>query len=155
MRFLIAALAIFINTDATAANGCMLEMNGRWALDPEKSLDPEELQYEVLVFNNTASEQRYFMEFENNPTDKGSLEWSAPCDGKDYPSPEFPWSNAPNSTVAIIRLGDKSEFVIQKESGLLTTTYTRVLADNNQTMISVGRDAKGKIVWVRVFVKDD
>jgi len=130
-------------------------MNGSWSLNPEKSLDPTNLVYEVLVFSNTAKEQRYLMKFENGPNDRGSLEWSVPCDGKDHPSPDFPWSTAPNATVAITRLGDKSEFVVQKEDGVLTTTYTRILADDDQTMISIGRNANQKVVWVRVFDKED
>lgn len=146
--FLISLLAMF-NTHA--ATDCIMEMNGRWSLNPQKSLDPEGLQYEILIFTNTETEQRYAMEFSNGPNDKGTLEWSAPCDGTDHPSPDFPWANADNSSVAISRMGDKSEFVVQKEDGLLTTTYTRVLADDDQTMISVGRDAIGKIIWVRVF----
>ena len=130
-------------------------MNGSWSLNPEKSLDPTNLVYEVLVFSNTAKEQRYLMKFENGPNDRGSLEWSVPCDGQDHPSPDFPWSTAPNATVAITRLGDKSEFVVQKEDGVLTTTYTRILADDDQTMISIGRNANQKVVWVRVFDKED
>tara|TARA_Y100000739_G_C20527938_1_gene427457 strand:- start:636 stop:1028 length:393 start_codon:yes stop_codon:yes gene_type:complete len=130
-------------------------MNGSWSLNPEKSLDPTNLVYEVLVFSNTAKEQRYLMKFENGPNDRGSLEWSVPCDGQDHPSPDFPWSTAPNATVAITRLGDKSEFVVQKEDGVLTTTYTRILADDDQTMISIGRNANQEVVWVRVFDKED
>lgn len=155
MRFALIAFAILLNNTAAAASGCMLEINGRWALDADKSLDPDQLKYEVLIFKNTDSEQSYSMEFENSATDRGSLEWSAPCDGRDYASPEFPWSTAPDSTVAITRLGDRSELVTQKESGVLTMTYTRVLADNNQTMISVGRDAMGKVVWVRIFNREN
>jgi hypothetical protein len=155
MKSLFFVIALFATASVQAASGCMLEMNGRWALNAEKSLDPEALQFEVLVFSNTESEQRYFMEFENGPDDKGSLDWSVACDGKDHPSPDFPWSTSSNATVAITRLGDKSEFVVQKEDGVLTTTYTRVLADNDQTMISVGRDAAGKIDWVRVFDRED
>ncbi|NKB32744.1 MAG: hypothetical protein GKR91_06565 [Pseudomonadales bacterium] len=154
MRILFLFLTAFATFSVQAATDCILEMNGRWALNPEKSLDPEGLQYEILVFTNTESVQRYAMEFSNGPNDNGTLDWSAPCDGKDHPSPDFPWSDAANSTVAISRLGDKSEFVVQKEDGVLTTTYTRVLADNDQTMISVGRDAAGKIVWVRVFDRE-
>ena len=111
MRFVLIALAILLNNTALAASGCMLEMNGRWALDAEKSLDPDQLKYEVLIFKNTNNEQSYSMEFENSATDKGSLEWSAPCDGKDYASPKFPWSTAPESTVAITRLGDKLSLI--------------------------------------------
>jgi hypothetical protein len=154
MKILFFVIALFATASVQAASGCMLEMNGRWALNAEKSLDPEALQFEVLVFSNTASEQRYFMEFENGPDDKGSLDWSVPCDGQDHQSPDFPWSTSSNATVAITRLGDKSEFVVQKEDGVLTTTYTRVLADDDQTMISVGRDAAGKIDWVRVFDRE-
>ena len=154
MRFFLI-LATFSLTPITyAATGCILDMNGSWSLNPEKSLDPTNLDYEVLVFSNTAKEQRYLMKFENGPNDRGSLEWSVPCDGQDHPSPDFPWSTAPNATVAITRLGDKSEFVVQKEDGVLTTTYTRILADSNKAMISIGRNANQKVIWVRVFDKE-
>ena len=155
MRFFLF-LAILLVTPATnAAEGCILAMNGSWSLNPAKSLDPTSLAYEVLIFSNTASEQRYLMKFENSPNDRGSLEWSVPCDGQDHPSPDFPWSTAPNATVAIKNLGEKSEFVVQKEDGQLTMTYTRILADNDRTMISVGRDANNKVIWVRVFDKEN
>ena len=155
MRIFLILATLFLTPVTYAATGCILDMNGSWSLNPEKSLDPTNLVYEVLVFSNTAKEQRYLMKFENGPNDRGSLEWSVPCDGKDHPSPDFPWSTAPNATVAITRLGDKSEFVVQKEDGQLTMTYTRVLADNDQTMISVGRDANNKVIWVRIFDKDN
>ena len=155
MRIFLILATLSLTPVTYAATGCILDMNGSWSLNPEKSLDPTNLVYEVLVFSNTAKEQRYLMKFENGPNDRGSLEWSVPCDGKDHPSPDFPWSTAPNATVAITRLGDKSEFVVQKEDGELTTTYTRILADDDQTMISIGRNANQKIVWVRVFDKED
>ena len=155
MRIFLILATLSLTPVTYAATGCILDMNGSWSLNPEKSLDPTNLVYEVLVFSNTAKEQRYLMKFENGPNDRGSLEWSVPCDGQDHPSPDFPWSTAPNATVAITRLGDKSEFVVQKEDGELTTTYTRILADDDQTMISIGRNANQKIVWVRVFDKED
>tara|TARA_S200000501_G_scaffold340406_1_gene348953 strand:+ start:619 stop:1086 length:468 start_codon:yes stop_codon:yes gene_type:complete len=155
MRIFLILATLSLTPITYAATGCILDMNGSWSLNPEKSLDPTNLVYEVLVFSNTAKEQRYLMKFENGPNDRGSLEWSVPCDGKDHPSPDFPWSTAPNATVAITRLGDKSEFVVQKEDGELTTTYTRILADDDQTMISIGRNANQKVVWVRVFDKED
>ena len=155
MRIFLILATLSLTPITYAATGCILDMNGSWSLNPEKSLDPTNLVYEVLVFSNTAKEQRYLMKFENGPNDRGSLEWSVPCDGQDHPSPDFPWSTAPNATVAITRLGDKSEFVVQKEDGELTTTYTRILADDDQTMISIGRDANQKVVWVRVFDKVD
>jgi|TARA_B100000530_G_scaffold300571_1_gene221399 hypothetical protein len=155
MRIFLILATLSLTPITYAATGCILDMNGSWSLNPEKSLDPTNLVYEVLVFSNTAKEQRYLMKFENGPNDRGSLEWSVPCDGQDHPSPDFPWSTAPNATVAITRLGDKSEFVVQKEDGELTTTYTRILADDDQTMISIGRNANQKVVWVRVFDKED
>ena len=45
--------------------------------------------------------------------------------------------------------------MVQKEDGQLTMTYTRILADNDRTMISVGRDANNKVIWVRVFDKEN
>jgi len=155
MRIFLILATLSLTPVTYAATGCILDMNGSWSLNPEKSLDPTNLVYEVLVFSNTAKEQRYLMKFENGPNDRGSLEWSVPCDGQDHPSPDFPWSTAPNATVAITRLGDKSEFVVQKEDGELTTTYTRILADDDQTMISIGRNANQEVVWVRVFDKED
>ena len=155
MRIFLIVATLSLTPVTYAATGCILDMNGSWSLNPEKSLDPTNLVYEVLVFSNTAKEQRYLMKFVNGPNDRGSLEWSVPCDGQDHPSPDFPWSTAPNATVAITRLGDKSEFVVQKEDGVLTTTYTRILADDDQTMISIGRNANQKVVWVRVFDKED
>ena len=155
MRIFLILATLSLTPVTYAANGCILDMNGSWSLNPEKSLDPTNLVYEVLVFSNTAKEQRYLMKFENGPNDRGSLEWSVPCDGQDHPSPDFPWSTAPNATVAITRLGDKSEFVVQKEDGVLTTTYTRILADSDKTMISIGRNADQKVIWVRVFDKED
>ena len=155
MRIFLILATLSLTPLTYAATGCILDMNGSWSLNPEKSLDPTNLVYEVLVFSNTAKEQRYLMKFENGPNDRGSLEWSVPCDGQDHPSPDFPWSTAPNATVAITRLGDKSEFVVQKEDGVLTTTYTRILADDDQTMISIGRNANQEVVWVRVFDKED
>ena len=131
MRIFLILATLSLTPVTYAATGCILDMNGSWSLNPEKSLDPTNLVYEVLVFSNTAKEQRYLMKFENGPNDRGSLEWSVPCDGQDHPSPDFPWSTAPNATVAITRLGDKSEFVVQKEDGVLTTTYTRILADDD------------------------
>ena len=155
MRFLLLISSLVCSQITLAATGCILEMNGSWSLNPDKSLDPTSLAYEVLVFSNTEEEQRYLMKFENSPNDRGSLEWAVPCDGQDHPSPDFPWSTAPNATVAIKNLGEKSEFVVQKEDGQLTMTYTRILADNDRTMISVGRDANNKVIWVRVFDKEN
>ena len=42
---------------------------------------------------------------------------------------------------------------MNKRHGEITSTYTRVLADDDRTIISIGRDAGGEILWVRVFEK--
>jgi hypothetical protein len=35
--------------------------------------------------------------------------------------------------------------------GRITSTYTRVLVDDDRTLISIGRDGEGEVLWVRVF----
>lgn len=71
MRNLFIVFALTAAVSAQAATDCILEMNGTWTLNPEKSLDPEGLQFEVLIFSNTEVEQRYAMEFENGPEEIG------------------------------------------------------------------------------------
>jgi len=43
--------------------------------------------------------------------------------------------------------------VINKTNGQVTSTYTRVLVDDDRTIMSIGRDGDGNILWVRVFEK--
>ena len=40
MRHLFIVFALTVAASAQAATDCILEMNGAWALNPEKSLDP-------------------------------------------------------------------------------------------------------------------
>jgi hypothetical protein len=50
-------------------------------------------------------------------------------------------------------LDDKTEFVVNKRDGRVTSTYTRVLVDDDRTLISIGRSGDGQVLWVRVFEK--
>jgi hypothetical protein len=43
--------------------------------------------------------------------------------------------------------------VVNKRDGRITQTYTCVLVDDDQTLISIGRSATGEVRWVRVLEK--
>lgn len=135
----------------THASGCLIEMNGTWNLVPGKSLDEGGPDSESLVFRNSETEQRYTMEYANEDGEQGRLDWTVPCDGEDHPSPPAPWTDEPGRTVSLTRLGAKTELVTHKKDGVVTNSYTRVLVDNDNTLISIGRLPDGKIEWVRVF----
>jgi hypothetical protein len=121
-------------------------MNGRWELMPAKSLGPSPVQ-ETLVFDITPGLQRYTMTSVDADGRAGLNEWEIQYDGKDHPT------RTPGSTASIARLDAKSEFVINKREGLVTSTYTRVLVDDDRTLISIGRNEEGVVQWVRVFEK--
>ena len=125
-----------------------MEMNGHWLLIPEKSLGPSPA-WEELIFENRAGEQRYTMNALNAQGEKSHTSWSIAYDGVDHPTT----SGAPGTTASIRRVSEKSEFVTNKRDGVITSTYTRVLVDNDRTIMSIGRDANGKVQWVRVFEK--
>ena len=74
-------------------------------------------------------------------------QWEIQYDGKAHPT------RTPGNTASVRRLGEKTEFVVNKSSGDSTSTYTRVLVDDDRTIMSVGRNADGDILWVRVFEK--
>lgn len=141
---LVAAVLLLI---ARPAAGQIMEMNGSWELSPEKSIGPSPVQ-ETLVFGITEGVQTYTMTSVDADGGRGLNEWSIPYDGKDHPT-----AAGDGSTASIRRLGEKTEFVVNKRNGEITSTYTRVLADDDGTIISIGRDAGGEILWVRVFEK--
>jgi hypothetical protein len=124
------------------------EMNGNWLLIPEKSIGPAPA-WEMLVFAISDDEQRYTMDAVDAEGRKSHTEWSVSYDGRDHPTT----SGAPNTTASIQQTSDRTEFVTNKRDGAITSTYTRVLVDNDRTILSIGRDADGKIQWVRVFEK--
>lgn len=125
----------------------IMEMNGSWELNPEKSIGPSPVQ-ETLVFEISEGVQTYTMTSVNADGGRGLNEWSIPYDGKDHPT-----AAGDGSTASIRRLGEKTEFVVNRRNGEITTTYTRVLADDDRTIISIGRNGDGEILWVRVFEK--
>lgn len=75
--------------------------------------------------------------------------WVIKCDGQDHTS----GPGSTDRTVSLARLGAKTELVTHKSDGVVTATYTRVLVDDDHTLVSIGRDSEGTIEWVRVFEK--
>jgi len=141
---LLAAATILLG--ASPASAQIMEMNGSWELNPSKTLGPSPVQ-ETLVFRSTPGTQRYTMTSREQDGRAGLNEWEIAYDGHDHPTA------TPGNTASIRRLDDKTEFVVNKRNGVITSTYTRVLVDNDRTIMSVGRDAEGKVMWVRVFEK--
>lgn len=131
---------------AQPAAAQIMEMNGSWELNPAKSLGPSPVQ-ETLVFHNTPGTQRYTMTSRESDGRSGLNEWEITYDGQDHPT------RTAGNTASIRRLDDKTEFVVNKRDGAITSTYTRVLVDNDRTIMSIGRNAEGNVMWVRVFEK--
>jgi len=140
----LAAAATLMSASPVAAQ--IMEMNGSWELNPAKSLGPSPVQ-ETLVFHSTPGTQRYTMTSREQDGRAGLNEWEIAYDGHDHPT-----ATAGN-TASIRRLDAKTEFVVNKRNGEITSTYTRVLVDNDRTIVSIGRDAAGDVMWVRVFEK--
>jgi len=147
MRNLSPALALLaIAWLALPASAQILEMNGRWELSPAKSLGPSPVQ-ETLVFDISPGLQRYTMTSVDADGRSGLNEWEIRYDGKDHAT------RTAGNTASVRRLGEKTEFVVNKREGRVTSTYTRVLVDDDRTLISIGRDGEGQVLWVRVFEK--
>jgi hypothetical protein len=144
-RCSLLALALILLVVPPAAAQIM-EMNGSWELNPAKSLGPSPVQ-ETLVFHSTPGVQRYTMTSQEADGRAGLNEWEIAYDGHDHPT------RTAGNTASIRRLDDKTEFVVNKRDGQVTSTYTRVLVDNDRTIMSIGRNADGNVIWVRVFEK--
>jgi hypothetical protein len=129
---------------AAPAHAQIMEMNGSWELNAAKSLGPSPVQ-ETLVFEITPGLQRYTMTSVDAEGGRGLNEWEIRYDGKDHPT------RTPGATASVRRLGEKTEFVVNMREGRITSTYTRVLVDDDRTLISIGRDGEGEVLWVRVF----
>ncbi len=143
----VAAVAAVVLASAVPASAQIMEMNGSWELNPAKSLGPSPAQ-ETLVFHNTPGTQRYTMTSRNADGGTGLNEWEIAYDGQDHPT-----LTGNGTTASIRRLDAKSEFVVNKRNGQITSTYTRVLVDDDRTIMSIGRNAAGEVQWVRVFDK--
>jgi len=142
---LVALAAALVAAQPTSAQ--IMEMNGSWELNPAKSLGPSPVQ-ETLTFHNTPGTQRYTMTSREQDGRAGLNEWEIAYDGHDHPT-----QTGNGNTASIRRLDDKTEFVVNKRNGQITSTYTRVLVDNDRTIMSIGRNAEGNVMWVRVFEK--
>jgi len=121
-------------------------MNCSWELNPEKSIGPSPVQ-ETLVFDIKSGVQAYVMTSVDADGSEGLNALEIQYDGQDQAT------KIVGATASIRRLGEKTEYVVNKADGRVTSTYTRVLADDDRTIMSIGRDGNGKILWVRVFEK--
>ena len=128
------------------ASAQIMEMNGSWVLNTKKTLGPAPVA-ETLVFEISEGVQTYTMTSVDANGEKGLNEWAIEYDGHDHATA------TPGNTASIRRLGEKTEFVVNKRHGEITSTYTRVLVDNDRTIMSIGRNGSGEIQWVRVFEK--
>ena len=146
MTRLLPWLAVLALVPALPASAQIMEMNGSWELNPAKTLGPSPTQ-ETLVFVNVPGVQRYTMTSVEADGRPGLNEWEIAYDGQDHPTA------TPGNTASIRRLDDKTEFVVNKRDGRVTSTYTRVLVDDDRTIMSIGRNGDGHVMWVRVFEK--
>jgi hypothetical protein len=142
---LAAAVALAFTGTASAQ---IMEMNGTWKLNPERTLGPAPKE-ETLVYKIKPGEQAYTMDSIEADGRKGHNEWAAQYDGKDHPAA----GGRGGATVSLQRLDKFTELVTNKRDGKVTSTYTRVLVDDGKTIMSIGRDANNKVMWVRVFEK--
>lgn len=143
--FLIATALWVVATVPCSAQ--IMEMNGTWELNTKRTLGPSPVQ-ETLVFHISEGTQRYTMTSVNADGRTGLNEWEIEYDGHDHAT-----NSGSGNTASVRRLGAKTEFVINKTDGHVTSTYTRVLVDNDRTIMSIGRNGDGEVEWVRVFEK--
>ena len=142
--FFVAAVLCALSSAASAQ---IMEMNGTWKLSTERTLGPAPKE-ETLVYTIKPGEQAYTMDSIEADGRKGHTEWSAKYDGHDQPT-----AGAPGVTVSLQKLDRNTELVTNKRDGKVTSTYTRVLVDEGKTIMSIGRNANNKVIWVRVFEK--
>ena len=142
--FFVAAVLCAISSTASAQ---IMEMNGTWKLSTERTLGPAPKE-ETLVYRIKPGEQAYTMDSIEADGRKGHAEWAAKYDGHDQPT-----AGAPGVTVSLQKLDRNTELVTNKRDGKVTSTYTRVLVDDGKTIMSIGRNANNKVIWVRVFEK--
>jgi len=140
----VVALLAFAGT----ASAQIMEMNGTWKLNPERTLGPAPKE-ETLVYKIKPGEQAYTMDSIEADGRAGHNEWAAQYDGKDHPAA----GGRGGATVSLRKLDKFTELVTNKRDGKVTSTYTRVLVDEGKTIMSIGRDANNKVIWVRVFEK--
>lgn len=146
MKSLIAAVLLTLVASHTAS-AQITEMNGTWKLSPERTLGPAPKE-ETIVYTIKPGEQGYTMDSIESDGRKGHVEWKAVYDGRDHPT-----AAGKGATVSLKKLDSHTELVTNKRDGKITSTYTRVLVDDGKTIMSIGRNAENKVIWVRVFEK--
>jgi hypothetical protein len=146
MKILFAVVLLTL-VASNIASAQIMEMNGTWKLSPERTLGPAPKE-ETIVYTIKPGEQGYIMDSIESDRRRGHVEWKAVYDGLDHPT-----AAGNGATVALKKLDSHTELVTNKRDGKVTSTYTRVLVDDGQTIMSIGRNAANKVIWVRVFEK--
>src|SRR4026207_1157203 len=87
MKSLTVGLAAFVAVLAFAgtAPAQIMEMNGTWKLNPERTLGPAPKE-ETLIYKIKPGEQAYTMDSSEADGRKGHNEWAAKYDGQDHPA---------------------------------------------------------------------
>ena len=146
MRVIVAVAFLGLMGSGTAWAQIM-EMNGTWKLSPARTLGPAPKE-ETIVYSIKPGEQGYTMDSIEADGRKGHASWVSKYDGQDHPT-----AAGNGATVSLKKLDSNTELVTNKRDGKTTSTYTRVLVDDGKTIMSIGRNAENKVIWVRVFEK--
>ena len=146
MRVMVAVAFLCLMGSGTAWAQIM-EMNGTWKLSPARTLGPAPKE-ETIVYSIKPGEQGYTMDSIEADGRKGHASWVSKYDGQDHPT-----AAGNGATVSLKKLDSNTELVTNKRDGKTTSTYTRVLVDDGKTIMSIGRNAENKVIWVRVFEK--
>jgi hypothetical protein len=77
--------AAFLLAISSGASAQIMEMNGTWKLNPERTLGPAP-KVETLVYTIKPGEQAYTMDAIEADGRKEHVEWKAKYDGKDQPT---------------------------------------------------------------------
>ena len=117
MRTLFSATVLLV-ASSLPVSGQIMEMNGSWELNPHKSIGPSPAQ-ETLVFDISKGIQRYTMTARNEDGSNSLNQWEIQYDGKDHPT------RTPGNTASVRRLGEKTEFVVNKRSGDMGTPSSK------------------------------
>ena len=140
-------LASLIVLAAIPASAQAPEFSGEWQLQPELCLGPAPRR-ESFVLVSTPTEQHYTMEYVDQEGRSGRVERVLRYDGTDQPV-----SQNLKDTVSLRRLDASTEILVNKTSGEVTSTLTRLLVDEGRTLLSISRLPDGRVSWVRVFAR--
>src|SRR5438132_13248628 len=110
MRALLATA--FLCAISSTASAQIMEMNGTWKLNPERTLGPAPKE-ETLVYTIKPGEQAYTMDSIEADGRKGHNEWAAQYDGKDHAAA----GGRGGATVSLQTLDRVTEPVTNKRDG--------------------------------------